>query len=155
MSEIFDIRSGGLDDPRVIQLLQIHLDAMHAQSPPESTHALDLNELRGPDLSFWSVWQGETLLAVGAMKRLSDHHGEIKSMHTAQAARGRGIGSKLLAHIERTATAQGILRLSLETGTPSGFAAARKLYSNAGYTECPPFADYVLDPYSVFMTKSL
>lgn len=154
MTDGIGIREGGLNEPKVIALLQTHLDAMHALSPPESTHALDLDGLRGPGMSFWSVWDGEKLLAVGALKRLSETDGEIKSMHTAQAARGRRIAVRLLSHIETMAKANGLTRLYLETGTPSGFAAARHLYQRAGYCECPPFADYKLDPFSVFMTKT-
>ncbi len=155
MIDHIDIREGGLDEPQVSALLQTHLDAMHAQSPPESTHTLDLDSLRGPTMCFWSVWDGATLLAVGAMKQFSDTDGEIKSMHTAQAARGCGIATKLLAHIEAEAKAKGIVRLNLETGTPSDFASARRLYERAGYVECPPFGGYKLDPFSVFMTKTI
>ncbi len=139
----------------MIDLLQVHLAAMHAQSPPESTHALDVDTLKDASITFLSAWDGETLLGVGALKRLSETHGEIKSMHTAQIARGRGVARALLAQLEQLAHKNGLTRLSLETGTPSEFEAARIFYERAGYETCPPFGDYVEDPYSVFMTKRL
>ena len=154
-TDAFEIREGGLDDARVVALLRTHLDAMHAQSPPESTHALDLSGLRDPSVAFFSAWDAETLLAVGALKRLDASHGEIKSMHTAAAARGRGVGRAMLAHIEAHGRRCGLKRLSLETGTLAAFAPARALYLASGYQECPPFSTYTEDPYSVFMTKAL
>jgi putative acetyltransferase len=116
---------------------------------------LDLDGLQSPDISFWTIWEDETLLGVGALKRLSADHGEIKSMHTAQAARRRGVGRAMLRHIIAIARASGISRLSLETGASEYFRPARALYRSHGFVECPPFADYVLDPNSVFMSLDL
>ena len=149
------IREGGLDDSRVVALLTSHLDLMRSQSPPESVHALDLDALRTPDIAFLTAWDSDTLLGCGALKRLDAGHGEVKSMHTVAAARRRGVGRLLLQRIEAIARADGLTRLSLETGSPDGFAAGRALYAKEGFVECPPFADYAEDPFSVFMTKRL
>ena len=149
------IIQGDLSDQRVVDLLHIHLTNARAESPPESVHALDLTGLQSPDISFWTIWEGETLLGFGALKRLSADHGEVKSMHTAQAMRGRGVGTAMLRHIIATARASGMSRLSLETGSMEYFEPARALYMSHGFAECPPFADYVLDPNSVFMSLDL
>jgi putative acetyltransferase len=146
---------GDLGDPRVIELLDIHLTSARAQTALGSAHALDLTGLQSPDLRLWTIWEEETLLGVGALKRLSPEHGEIKSMHTAQSMRGRGAGSAMLRHIIATARASGMSRLSLETGSWDYFQPARALYRSHGFVECPPFADYVPDPNSVFMTLEL
>jgi putative acetyltransferase len=116
---------------------------------------LDLTGLQSPDISFWTIWENETLLGFGALKRLSADHGEVKSMHTCQPMRGKGVGSAMLRHIIATARASGMSRLSLETGTWEYFRPARSLYRSHGFVECPPFADYVIDPNSVFMTLDL
>ncbi|HLQ93827.1 MAG TPA: GNAT family N-acetyltransferase [Xanthobacteraceae bacterium] len=149
------ITSGDFSDPRVIDLLRFHLNAARAQTAPGSAHALDLAGLQSPDIGFWSMWDGETLLGVGALKRLSSDHAEIKSMHTAQFARRRGVGSAMLKHIISVARASGISRLSLETGSWDYFKPAQALYRSHGFVECAPFADYVLDPNSVFMTLEI
>lgn len=129
--------------------------AARATSPPCSVHALDLDGLRSPELSFWAVWDGEDALGVGALKRLTDAHGEVKSMFTDAASRGRGVGGAMLRHIIGTARARGHGRLSLETGSQDDFAPARSLYARHGFEVCEPFGDYVLDPKSVFMTLDL
>lgn len=149
------IKVDDLCGPEIRALLEAHLDLMRSQSPPESVHALDLDALRQPDVTFWTAWEGDRLFGCGALKELDATHGEIKSMHTAKAARGKGIGAQILEHIEKTANERGYQRLSLETGSPDGFAPARGLYAKFGYQECPPFGDYVEDPFSVFMTKEL
>ncbi len=149
------IVQGDFSDPRVVDLLHTHLTSAKAETAPGSAHALDLTGLQSPDISFWTIWDDETLLGFGALKRLSADHGEVKSMHTAQPMRGRGVGSAMLRHILATARASGISRLSLETGTWEYFRAARALYRSHGFVECPPFADYVLDPNSVFMSLDL
>jgi putative acetyltransferase len=146
------IVEGHLDDPRVIELLETHLTSARAQTAPGSAHALDLTGLKSPDISVWTMWQDATLVGVGALKRLSDHHGEVKSMHTARAMRGKGAGSAMLRHIIAAAKARGMSRVSLETGSWEYFDPARRLYRKHGFVECPPFADYVLDPNSVFMS---
>lgn len=152
------IVEGGLDDPRVVALLHTHRDRARAETAPGSAHALDLSGLRAPDLTFWSAWDGEareTLLGVGALKRLTDDHGEVKSMHTAEAARGRGVGSAMLRHIVDAARARGMTRVSLETGAWDYFAPARAMYARHGFVECAAFGDYRPDPNSVFMTRAL
>jgi putative acetyltransferase len=116
---------------------------------------LDLTGLQSPDIGFWTIWDDETLLGIGALKRLSADHGEVKSMHTPQAMRGRGAGSVMLRHIIATARASGMSRLSLETGAWEYFRPAQALYKSHGFVECPPFADYVLDANSVFMSLDL
>jgi len=146
---------GDLCDPRVGDLLQIHLISARAETAPGSAHALDLTELQSPDISFWTIWDDETLWGVGALKRLSADHGEVKSMYTAQSVRGRGAGSAMLRHIIATARVSGMSRLSLETGSWEYFRPAHALYRSHGFVECPPFADYVLDPNSVFMSLDL
>jgi putative acetyltransferase len=149
------IVQGNLGDPRVIELVQIHLTNAQAQTAPGSVHALDLTGLQSPNIRFWSAWEDDELVAVGALKRLSAEHGEIKSMHTAQSARRRGVGAAMLRHIIAVARASGMSRLSLETGSWEYFEPARELYKKHGFIECPPFADYVLDPNSVFMSLDL
>jgi putative acetyltransferase len=145
----------GLSDLRVIGLLQTHLTSARSQTAPGSAHALDLAGLKSSDISVWTMWEGETLVGVGALKRLSADHGEVKSMHTAQAMRGKGAGSAMLRHIIAAAKTAGLARLSLETGSWEYFDPARRLYRKHGFVECPPFADYVLDPNSVFMSLEL
>lgn len=149
------IVEGDLSDPRVIALLHTHLTTARAATAPGSAHALDISGLQSPDITFWTIWAGEVLLGCGALKRLADDHGEIKSMHTAQDNRGQGVGSAMLRHIIAAARARGFLRLSLETGSWDFFRPARALYARHGFVECRPFASYVLDPNSVFMTLDL
>jgi putative acetyltransferase len=149
------IIEGGLDDPRVVALLHIHVTRARAETARGSAHALDLSALRAPDVTFWSAWEGETPVGVGALKRLGADHGEIKSMHTAEAARGRGVGSALLRRIIAAARERGMSRLSLETGSWPYFAPARALYAKHGFVECGPFGEYRLDSNSVFMTKEI
>ena len=149
------IEDGGLDDPRVIALLQHHVTRARAATAPGSAHALDRAELRAPEVRFWSAWEGDELVGVGALKWLDPEHGEIKSMHTAETARGRGVGSALLRHIMAEARAAGMARLSLETGSWPYFLPARALYARHGFVECGPFGDYREDPNSIFMTIAL
>jgi putative acetyltransferase len=124
-------------------------------SPPESTHVLDLDALRAPEIIFWSAWDGDSLLGCAALKALDSSHGEVKSMHTVARHRGRGVGLALLQHIVTEARSRGYRRLSLETGSMAAFAPARALYARFGFVECAPFGDYRLDPNSVFMTFGL
>jgi putative acetyltransferase len=149
------IVDGGLDDVRVQALLAYHWKTARAQTAPGSAHALDLSGLRGPDIEFWSAWEGDDLVGIGALKRLSDSHGEIKSMHTDQASRRRGVGTALLRHIVSRARDAGLSRVSLETGSWAFFTPARELYRRHGFVECAPFGNYVPDPNSVFMTLEL
>ncbi len=150
-----EIREGGLDEKQVIDLLDFHVHHARAETAPGSDHALDPDGLKSPDIAFWSAWEGDTLLGVGALKRMSPDHGEVKSMHTSSSARERGIGGAMLRHIIDHARASGMTRLSLETGSWAYFDPARALYAKHGFVECAPFGDYVLDPNSVFMTRDL
>lgn len=138
-----DIRVDDLQGGAIKALLQAHLDAMYEHSPPESVHALDLEALRHPSITFWTAWDNDELLGCGALKQLSADHSELKSMRTASAHVRKGVARAILQ------------RISLETGTPAPFVAAQKLYTSEGFVECGPFANYVLDPYSLFMTKAL
>jgi putative acetyltransferase len=149
------ITAGDFGDPRVIELLRFHLTNARAQTAPGSAHALDLAGLQSPDISFWTIWDGDTLLGCGALKRLSPDHGEMKSMHTIQAMRRKGVGSAILRHIIAAALERGLSRLSLETGSWEYFRPARTLYARHGFVECAPFGDYGLDPNSVFMSLDL
>ena len=149
------IIEGGLDDARVVALLDVHITRARSETARGSAHALDLTELKAPDVTFWSVWEGDELVGVGALRPVTPDHGEIKSMHTAEAARGRGVGSALLREIMRTARARGMSRISLETGAWAYFLPARALYARHGFVECGPFGDYELDPHSIFMTREL
>jgi putative acetyltransferase len=149
------IVQGDFADRRVVDLLYIHLTKARSETAPGSAHALDLTGLQSPDISFWTIWEEQTLLGFGALKRLSVDHGEVKSMHTAQAMRGKGAGRAMLRHIIEIARARGMSRLSLETGASEYFLPARALYRSQGFLECPPFADYVLDRNSVFMSLDL
>lgn len=147
------------DDPHrpdVLALLDEHLADMHAESPPESVHALDPSTLARPGLTFWTARTVDgSLLGCVALKELDASGGELKSMRTAAAARGRGVGGAMLAHVVAEATARGYRTLHLETGTQDYFAPARRLYARGGFVECAPFADYALDPYSVFFVLDL
>jgi putative acetyltransferase len=147
-----------VDDPRsadVVELLGRHLDLMASLSPPEDVHALDLDGLLDPAVTFFSLRDNGQLLGVGALKELDPSHGELKSMHTAEAARGRGVGRAMLTHLMDVARSRGYTRLSLETGSMAGFEPARSLYASAGFRYCEPFAGYEPSPNSVFMTTKL
>ena len=136
-------------------LLEEHLQGMHELSLPESVHALDLEKLRRPGITFWSAWEGQLLLGCGALKELDPGHGEVKSMRTPGAHRRRGAGRAILAHIIEVARSRSYVRLSLETGSMEEFRPAQRLYESFGFTYCGPFGDYVEDPNSVFMTLRL
>ena len=150
-----EIRIDDLQGAAIQALLQEHLDAMHEHSPPESVHALDLGALRHPSITFWTSWNGDDLLGCGALKQLDQTHAELKSMRTASAHLRKGVARALLQHILAAARTRGVQRVSLETGTPAPFTPAQTLYANEGFVVCGPFAGYVLDPYSLFMTKLL
>jgi putative acetyltransferase len=150
-----NIRPGDLSDPRVIDLLHFHLSSAREQTAPGSAHALDVSSLQSPEIDFWTLWDEEHLVGFGALKRLTPEHGEVKSMHVITAKRGTGAGSALLRHIIAAAREKQMTRLSLETGSWEYFEPARSLYRKHGFVECEPFADYQLDPNSVFMTLDL
>jgi putative acetyltransferase len=136
-------------------LIAQHLSRMHLHSPPESVHALDVDKLRAPDVVFWSAWIVDELAGCGALKRLDDARGEIKSMRVADAFLGRGIGRAILEHIMSQARARGLKSLWLETGSAEAFLPALRLYESAGFVRCAPFDGYVEDPFSIFMTRGL
>jgi putative acetyltransferase len=146
------------DDPRrpdVRALLERHLAFALETTPPEHSFALDTDGLLDPAITFYGYRVSGELLGIGALKALSPSHGEIKSMHTAAAARGRGMGRAMLTHLLAVARSRGYARVSLETGTMAEFAAARALYASAGFTPCEPFADYEPSPDNCFMTLAL
>jgi len=147
-----------LDDlsrPQIHALLNEHLRNMYELSAPESVHALDLDKLRRPDITFWSAWEGDVLLGCGALKELDPKHGEVKSMRTPSALRRRGAGRAILTHIIEVARSRAYERLSLETGSMEAFKPAQSLYASFGFERCGPFGDYRDDPNSVFMTRKL
>ncbi len=147
-----------VDDPRsedVRLLLEQHLTFAHANSPPEDVHALDLDGLLDPSVTLYSFRRNGRLLAVGALKRLSDEHAELKSMHTAQEARRQGIARAMLEYLVAAARNRGFRRLSLETGTPAAFEPAHALYARAGFAPCSAFGDYSPSPNSLFLTLDL
>lgn len=150
-----NIKVDDLSGPEIHQLLQEHLQSMARHSPPESVHALDIEALRKPEITFWTAWEGAALLACGALKELDTQHAEIKSMRTSTPHLRTGVARKMLAHIIEEAQRRAYRRLSLETGSMNAFAPARKLYESFGFSHCGPFAAYVADPYSVFMTRKL
>ena len=149
------ITLGDLTDSRITDLLHYHLTTSRAQTAPGSAHALDLKGLQSPDITFWTAWDGETLIAMGALKQLSLDHGEVKSMHTIAAARRKGVGSAMLQLLIAFARSREMSRLSLETGSWDYFKPAQALYKRHGFVECAPFGDYVLDPNSVFMSLEI
>lgn len=150
-----EIKIDLLDGQEIVALLNEHLEDMYATSPPESIHALDLDALKKPDITFWSAWDEGELLGCAALKQLDETHAEIKSMRTARTARNRGVASQLLKHVLNVAKERNYSRLSLETGSMEFFKPARTLYEKHGFEYCPPFADYQPDPNSEFMTKKL
>jgi putative acetyltransferase len=151
-------RSISVEDPREIdvrELLVAHLAFTGFHSPPEDMHALDLDGLLDPSVTFFSYRADGELVAVGALKRLDSSHAELKSMHVAEAARRRGIGREMLDHLLAMARECGFDRVSIETGAQPAFAAARALYASARFTRCGPFGQYVPSPHSTFMTLEL
>lgn len=150
-----EIREDNLTGKQIADLLREHLENMYEITPPESVHALDLEALRSPEITFWTAWKGDELLGCGALKQLDSSSGEIKSMRTVKAHRRQGVASKLLAHIIQVAEQRGYDYLYLETGSMPEFAPARALYTRYGFKDCGPFADYTDDPNSVFMMKQL
>ena len=149
------IQVDDLSGPEIRALLEEHLRNMHALSPPESVHALDLTALQRPEITFWTVWSQGELWGCGALKALDPTHGEVKSMRTASTRRRCGVGRAMLEHIIAEARTRSYARLSLETGSMDAFAPARRLYESFGFTYCGPFADYAADPNSAFMTRTL
>lgn len=147
------IKTGDLDDQRVIDLLAYHFKVMRSTAPVESCHVFPLEAMRDPKLMFYTAFEGESLLGFGGVYRLDSAHGEVKSMHTAEAGRRKGVGQAILDHLIAVSHEAGLTRLSLETGAMDFFKPAHGLYLKNGFQFCEPFGDYVLDPNSVFMTR--
>ncbi|WP_069768148.1 MULTISPECIES: GNAT family N-acetyltransferase [unclassified Streptomyces] len=144
-----------LSGPEIASFLAEHVQDMRAVTPLESKHALDLDGLRRPEVTFWSAWDGGALVGCAAIKRIDAGHAEIKSMRTAPARKRSGVASRLLEHLLSEARRMGYSRLSLETGATDFFAPARGLYEKFGFEYCAPFANYKEDPNSAFMTRLL
>jgi putative acetyltransferase len=147
-----------LDDlsrPEIAELLKEHMAHMFLVTPRESVHALPIEGLRSPDITFWSVWENGELLGCGALKELDPQHGEIKSMRTSSAHLRKGVARAVVRQIIAEAKRRGYRRLSLETGSMAAFEPARQLYAACGFTFCSPFGNYLNDPNSVFMTMEL
>lgn len=150
-----EIKVDDLSKIEVAELINEHLHGMSLNSPPESIHALSLEQLRRPEITFWTAWEGEQILGCGALKDLENLHGEIKSMRTSTAHLRKGVAKRMLQHILSEAKRRGYRHISLETGSQEAFEPARRLYESFGFQYCPPFADYSLDPNSVFMTLEI
>ncbi|MEU7243004.1 GNAT family N-acetyltransferase [Streptomyces sparsogenes] len=149
------IETDDLSGPEIAEFLDEHVRQMRSLSPPESKHALDLDALREPGVTFWVVRDGDVLVGCGALKKLDAGHAELKSMRTKAARKRSGVASLLLEHIITEAERMGYTRLSLETGSAEFFLPARKLYEKFGFVPCEPFGDYRPDPNSTFMTRML
>jgi putative acetyltransferase len=149
------IELDNLSRPEIHALLREHLQGMLELSPPESVHALDIEKLRRPEITFWSAWEGSELLGCGALKEINPREGEVKSMRTSAAHRRKGVARAILNRIIQEAEGRSYGRLWLETGSAAAFEPAQKLYSSFGFNSCSHFGEYVEDPHSVFMTKQL
>ncbi|PGS56383.1 GNAT family N-acetyltransferase [Bacillus sp. AFS041924] len=150
-----EIKVDDLTGTEVAKLISEHLQGMTQHSPAESIHALNLEGLNKPEITFWSVWDNGELAGCGALKELDHLHGEVKSMRTSSAHLRRGVARRMLQHIIEEAKNRGYKKLSLETGSMEAFTPAKKLYEHFGFKYCQPFADYKDDPNSVFMTLEL
>src|SRR5262249_39300569 len=146
---------GDFSDPRVLDLVRLHSTTARAETAPGSAHALDLAGLKAPEISLWTIWDGATLIGMGALKRLSADHGEVKSMHTLASMRRTGAGTAMLRHITAAARASGMSRLSLETGSWDYFRPARAFYRRHGFMDWPPFRRSSPGLNSVFMSLDL
>lgn len=155
MSKKIEIKLDDLSGEPIKKLLETHLKNAALHSPEDAIFALDIKALKAPEISFWSAWQDDQILACGAIKMLDQEHGEIKSMHTLEKARGKGIGNQLVCHILQQAKGKNIKRLSLETGTAEAYYPAHRLYKRHGFEQCRPFADYQESIHSLYMTKIL
>ncbi|GAA2405868.1 GNAT family N-acetyltransferase [Actinomadura vinacea] len=144
-----------LSGPEIVAFLEEHVQEMRSITPLESKHALDLDGLRRPEVTFWSVKDGGALVGCGAIKRLDAAHAELKSMRTTSARKRSGVASLLMEHILNEARRMGFARISLETGSTDFFLPARRLYEKFGFHYCAPFADYRLDSHSAYMTRLL
>ena len=155
MPATIEIRLDDLTSDATQALIAAHLSGMHESSPPESVHALDVDSLRHPSVTFWSAWIDGTIAGIGALKSLDHERGELKSMRVADGFRGTGVGRALLRHIVAEARRRGMTSLWLETGATPDFLPAQRLYESEGFVVCGPFEGYSHDPFSVFMTRAL
>jgi putative acetyltransferase len=159
MPDHLRIAEDDLTGAQIVALLELHLAEMHQWSPPDSVHSMPVARLRQPDVTFYAAWaetrDGARLAGCGALKQLAADHGELKSMRAHPDYRGCGVGKAILDHLLAEARTRGYRRVSLETGRPQPFAPARGLYQRNGFTECPPFGDYVSDDFSICMTLKL
>lgn len=151
----FTIRQDDLTGTASRELVARHLRGMHENSPPDSCFALDIDGLLQPGVTFWTGWDGEEIAVMGALKRLDDSNGEIKSMRVADAYLGKGAGRAMLHHVLNEARAWGLTTLWLETGSTPGFVPALALYESEGFAYCGPFASYVENPFSRFMSRAV
>ena len=153
----FQVRRVDPGSPQVQALVRAHLDFAHRHSPPEDVHALAADALAAAELSVFGATAagGTALLGIGALRALDERHAELKSMHVAEAARGRGVGRAILAHLLAVARARGVGRVSLETGSMAAFEPARGLYVSAGFRPCEPFGAYAPSPSSTFLRLDL
>ncbi len=150
-----EIRVDDLTGEATRALIAFHLDGMHDTSPAESVHALDIDGLRHPSVTFWSAWIDGELAGIAALKSIDAERGELKSMRVDDRFRGSGVGRALLRHLVAEARERGMTSLWLETGSPDDFVPAQRLYESEGFTRCGPFEGYTDDPFSVFMTRAL
>ncbi|GAA1994866.1 GNAT family N-acetyltransferase [Microbacterium pumilum] len=155
MNSPVEIHVDDLSGETTLALITAHLAGMHDTSPPESVHALDIDGLRHPAITFWSAWVDGELAGIGALKRLDAERGELKSMRVDDRFLGRGVGRAILRHIVVHARENGLTSLWLETGSTPEFLPALRLYESEGFVRCGPFEDYSLDPFSVFLTRTL
>lgn len=155
MSGQFDLREVAPSWPPARGLIAAHLSQMHEQTPADSVHAIDVSALEAPGVTFFGLFDGGDLVAVGGFKALSETQAELKSMHVSRRLRGRGAGRALLSKMIQAARSSGLRRLYLETGATEAFLPARRMYLSAGFAECGPFADYQADPHSTFMTREI
>lgn len=151
----YDIREDDLTGAEIVDLIRFHLDWAARHSPACHVHAMPVERLRGPDVTFWSAWSENRLAGCGALKQLDPAHGEIKSMRTAPEFLRRGVGEAVLLHLIAEGRRRGYSRISLETGRPEAFAPARALYAKHGFAECDPFADYARNDFSMCMTRAI
>jgi putative acetyltransferase len=155
MQTTIEIRADDLSGDATRRLVALHLAGMHDTSPPESVHALDVDALADPSISFWSAWIDGELAGIGALKAIDASRGELKSMRVDDRFLGAGVGRALLRHLMASARERGMTSLWLETGSTPEFVPAQRLYASEGFVECGPFEGYALDPFSVFMTRAL
>lgn len=155
MSDKPEIRLDDLSGADTRALIARHLAGMYETSPPESVHAFDIDKLKDPSVTFWSVWIGGEIAGCGALKDMGAERGEIKSMRVADKFLGKGVGRAILEHIMDEAQKRGMRTLWLETGSSAAFKPALSLYASKGFKRCGPFEGYADDPFSIFMTRAV